>query len=73
MYGAVIIRPVVYFSLFLWKVFDVVVIDGFINGAASWYADFSEFFRKGQTGRVRTYATVFLSGVIVLIAYMVIG
>ncbi len=73
MYGAVIIRPVVYFSLFLWKVFDVVIIDGFINGAASWYADFSEFARKGQTGRVRTYATIFLSGVIVIIAYMVIG
>ncbi len=72
-YGAVIIRPVVYFSLFLWKVFDVVIIDGFINGAASWYADFSEFARKGQTGRVRTYATIFLFGVLVIIAYMVIG
>ncbi len=73
MYGAILIRPVVYFSLFLWKVFDVVIIDGFINGSASWYADFSEFARKSQTGRVRTYATVFLSGVIVIIAYMVIG
>lgn len=73
MYGAVIIRPVVYFSLFLWKFFDVVIIDGFINGAASWYADFSEYSRKSQSGRVRTYATIFLSGVLVIIAYMVIG
>ncbi len=73
MYGAVIIRPVVYFSLFLWKVVDVVIIDGFINGSASWYADFSEFARKIQSGRVRTYATIFLLGVIVILAYMVIG
>ena len=42
MYGAVIIRPIIYFSLFLWKVFDVVIIDGLINGCASWYDDISE-------------------------------
>lgn len=70
MYGAVIIRPIVYFSLFLWKVFDVVIIDGFINGMASWYDDISSVFRTGQTGRVRTYATVFMAGVILVLAYM---
>ncbi len=72
LYGAVIVRPVVYFSLFLWKVFDVVVIDGFLNGMASFYQEISEFVRTGQTGRVRTYATVFVCGVVLLIAYMVL-
>ncbi len=70
-YGATIVRPVVYFSLFLWKVFDVVFIDGFINGMASVYSDISETVRTGQTGRVRTYATVFLLGVVVVIAYFI--
>ncbi|MEW6411493.1 MAG: NADH-quinone oxidoreductase subunit L [Candidatus Zixiibacteriota bacterium] len=71
-YGAVVVRPVVYFSLFLWKVFDVVVIDGFLNGLASFYQEISEFVRTGQTGRVRTYATVFVFGVVLLIAYIVL-
>ncbi|MFQ5453065.1 MAG: NADH-quinone oxidoreductase subunit L [Candidatus Zixiibacteriota bacterium] len=69
-YGAVIIRPVVYFSLFLWKVFDVVIIDGFINGIASWYDDASQVLRTGQTGRIRSYATLFIIGVILLIGFM---
>jgi NADH-quinone oxidoreductase subunit L len=69
-YGAVLIRPVVYLSLFLWKVFDVVIIDGFLNGMASSYEDFAEFFRTGQTGRVRTYATVFVFGVVIIILFM---
>ena len=69
-YGAIVIRPVVYLSLFLWKVFDVVIIDGFLNGTASFYADISDFLRTGQTGRVRTYATVFVFGVVIIVAYM---
>ena len=71
MYGAVVVRPVIYFSLFLWKVFDVVIIDGFVNGMATIYNDISETVRTGQTGRVRTYATIFVVGVVLLIAFMV--
>ncbi len=69
-YGAVIVRPVVYCSLFMWKVFDVVVIDGFLNGLASRYGEVSDFVRTGQTGRVRTYATVFVFGVVLIVAYL---
>jgi len=72
LYGAVVVRPIVYLSLFLWKVFDVVIIDGFLNGMASLYADISEFLRTGQTGRVRTYATVFVFGVVLLVAFLVL-
>ncbi len=68
LYGAVIIRPIVYFSLFLWKVFDVVIIDGFLNGMATLYNDVSETFRQGQTGRLRSYATLFAFGVVILVA-----
>ncbi|NOY88784.1 MAG: NADH-quinone oxidoreductase subunit L [FCB group bacterium] len=70
-YGAIVIRPLIYFSLFLWKVIDVAVIDGFINGMASSYDDVSGTLRTMQTGRVRTYATIFLAGVVIIIAYMV--
>ncbi len=68
-YGAVIVRPIIYFSLFLWKIVDVLIIDGLINGSATVYNDISEFLRQGQSGRVRSYATIFTLGVVVLLAF----
>ncbi|RKX21793.1 MAG: NADH-quinone oxidoreductase subunit L [Candidatus Zixiibacteriota bacterium] len=68
-YGAVIIRPLVYFSLFLWKFIDVVIIDGFLNGMATLYNDISETFRQGQDGKLRSYATIFAGGVILILFY----
>jgi len=67
-YGAVIIRPLVNGSLFLWKMIDVFVIDGIANGLAILIGDMSKGIRPVQTGRLRTYTTIFLGGVIVLIA-----
>jgi NADH-quinone oxidoreductase subunit L len=71
-YGAILIRPVVYLSLFLWKIVDVVLIDGVINGLATAYSDVSQYCRGVQTGRVRSYATLFVVGVVVLVAYVVL-
>ncbi len=70
-YGAVIVRPLVYFSVFLWKIFDVLIIDGLINGVAVLWREISDTLRYVQSGRVRGYATVFVLGVVVLVAYMV--
>ena len=72
-YGAAVIRPVVYFSLFLWKIVDVIFIDGFLNGLAKLWRDVSDGLRYGQSGRVRNYATIFVVGVVVLIAWFVFG
>ena len=71
-YGAVIVRPLIYFSLFLWKIMDVLFIDGLLNGLAKLYEGISETMRSVQTGRLRSYATVFVIGVFILIAYAVI-
>jgi NADH-quinone oxidoreductase subunit L len=70
-YGAVIIRPLVYSSVFLWKIVDVIVIDGLINGLAAIWGEISGTFRLAQTGRVRSYATLFVAGVVLVVAYMV--
>jgi len=67
-YGAVIVRPVVYFSLFLWKIVDVLFIDGLINGSAEFYSDISGALSRMQTGRLRNYALLFVIGVVVIIA-----
>ncbi|MCM2272251.1 MAG: NADH-quinone oxidoreductase subunit L [candidate division Zixibacteria bacterium] len=70
-YGAVIVRPLIYGSVFLWKVVDVVMIDGLANGFARVGQDMAELFKYAQSGRVRGYATVFVAGVVVLVGYLV--
>lgn len=70
-YGAVVVQPVVYISLFLWKVFDVVIIDGFLDGLANAYQDTSQAMRSAQSGRLRTYATLFVFGVVIIIGFMI--
>jgi NADH-quinone oxidoreductase subunit L len=72
-YGAIVVRPLIYFSLFLWKFVDVILIDGSINGSSTVYNDISEVMRFSQSGRLRTYATIFVGGVIVLIGLFVWG
>ena len=73
LYGAVVVRPLVNGSLFLWKVFDVVLIDGLINGLATLWRDVADTLRHSQGGQVRNYATVFVIGVLVLVAYFTFG
>jgi len=70
-YGAVVVRPLVYFSLFLWKIVDVIIIDGTLNGLASLWRDVSNGLRHSQSGQLRGYATTFVVGVVILIAYFV--
>jgi len=71
-YGFLIVRPLVYLSVFLWKIMDVLFIDGLINGLAKLYEGIAENLRTYQTGRIRSYATVFALGVALLIAYVVL-
>ncbi len=73
LYGAVVVRPIVYGSVFLWKVFDVMVIDGLINGMAVLWREMSDTLRFAQSGRVRGYATIFVIGVVTVVAYLVYG
>ncbi|MCX6828591.1 MAG: hypothetical protein NT002_04845, partial [candidate division Zixibacteria bacterium] len=69
LYNAVIVRPLVGLSLFLWKIIDVILIDGLLNGLAILVGDMSLGVRRIQTGSIRTYTTIFLAGVIVIIGY----
>jgi len=71
-YGALVVRPLVYFSVFLWKVVDVLIIDGLANGMAVVGQDASELLKYAQSGRVRGYATVFVTGVVVIVGYLVL-
>jgi len=56
-------------SNFLARVFDVRVVDGFVNGVADFFLNLAQVIRVSETGLVRNYAFTMLLGSIVIIAY----
>ena len=69
-YNFIIVQPIIKGSTFLWRVFDVKIIDGIANGSASLIGLFSGKFRMIQTGLVRNYALIFVLGVVVLLGFV---
>jgi NADH-quinone oxidoreductase subunit L len=55
----------------LWKLFDLAVIDGLVNGAARWAQGLGGVARRLQFGFVRGYAAVILVGALAVIGYFV--
>jgi NADH-quinone oxidoreductase subunit L len=53
----------------LWKVLDVRVIDGAVNGVATAVDGASALLRRVQTGSVRTYAASLFFGVVAVLGY----
>ncbi len=58
-------------SSFLANVVDQGLIDGIVNGLGYLSRAFSELLRKLQTGFVRSYALMFLFGVVALLGYLI--
>jgi NADH-quinone oxidoreductase subunit L len=71
-YGATIVRPVINGSIFLWKIIDVLVIDGIANGLAQLVGDMSQTFRRMQAGYLRGYLAAFLVGIVLVIGFLVV-
>ena len=71
-YQGAVVKPLVGLSFFFWKVFDVVVIDGLANGLAYMVKSFSSGGRKIQTGFLRNYLLIFVLGVVIYMAYVVL-
>jgi len=72
LYDAVIVRPFAALARLLWKVIDVLVIDGILNAGAFLVELAGDLLRFLQTGNVRNYALTFFLGVIALLL-LVIG
>jgi NADH-quinone oxidoreductase subunit L len=71
-YDLVVVNPVQKTSdKFLWKIFDMKIIDGAVNGIAVYLSKLSFDWRKLQTGIVQDYATLTIAGIILIILYMV--
>jgi NADH-quinone oxidoreductase subunit L len=69
-YDAAIINPINVGSReSLWRLFDLAVIDGIVNGLGRSVAQIGALVRFVQTGFVRSYAAVILFGALLVVAY----
>jgi NADH-quinone oxidoreductase subunit L len=68
-YGATVVAGTIALANGFWKLVDVLVIDGMVNGVGSFVRSQSAIWRRVQTGNVQHYALTFLVGVIVVVAY----
>jgi NADH-quinone oxidoreductase subunit L len=69
-YDAVLINPIKVGSREgLWKIFDVGVIDGIVNGLGRSVAEIGRIVRYLQVGFVRSYAAIILLGALAIIGY----
>ncbi|MEO8167976.1 MAG: proton-conducting transporter membrane subunit, partial [bacterium] len=71
-YDAAIVTPVFKMSdAFLWRIFDVKIVDGIVNGIPKAIGMFSGVARKVQTGIVQSYVLVFVLGVVVILGFLI--
>jgi NADH-quinone oxidoreductase subunit L len=71
LYAFLFVRPFERLARFLWKVVDVLVIDGVLNASAFLVELAGDFLRFLQTGNVRNYALTFLLGLVGLLVFVV--
>lgn len=70
LYDSVLVQPIRKLSQsVLWKVIDVGVIDGLVNGTAHFMQRCSHRIQRMQSGYTRTYATWILGGSLMILLY----
>jgi len=69
LYDATIVRPVRALATWFWRFWDVVVVDGIVNGVGWTLEGVSALLRLFQTGFVGTYALFFTLGVAALLLH----
>jgi NADH-quinone oxidoreductase subunit L len=70
-YEALFVRPLMWLSEnFFWKIFDVRLIDGAVNGSAKFFGGIASGLRRWQTGVVQNYAVTLVLGLIVILGYL---
>ncbi|MBK6797262.1 MAG: NADH-quinone oxidoreductase subunit L [Acidobacteria bacterium] len=70
LYDGAIINPIEHTSRdLLWKIVDVRIIDGVVNGVARVFAGLANGLRYTQSGFASSYAAVILIGAIIVIGY----
>ncbi|MEW5800298.1 MAG: NADH-quinone oxidoreductase subunit L [Bacteroidota bacterium] len=72
-YDAVVVNPIKQTSdKFLWKIFDVKVIDNSLNYSAKFIEMTANIFRRIQNGVVQSYAVIFVAGILFVLGYLMV-
>lgn len=71
-YNAVIVMPLRRLSDLLYKFFDLVIIDGIVNGSGKFFISLSGDWRKAQTGVIQDYAIISVAGIIAIIIFVLL-
>ncbi len=70
LYDRIFVRPTFWLGNFLWKVGDVKIINGLIDGTAAAVYGVTQRTERIQTGDINHYAFAMLIGVALLISYV---
>jgi NADH-quinone oxidoreductase subunit L len=73
LYGVLFVKPLTWLARVLWKVVDVLIIDGVLNAGAFLVELVGDVLRFLQTGNVRNYALTFLIGIVALLLIVLAG
>jgi NADH-quinone oxidoreductase subunit L len=72
-YNSVVVNPIKQTSdKFLWKIFDVKVIDNALNYSSKFVAITADIFKRIQTGVVQSYAVIFVAGILFVLGWLMI-
>ncbi|NQS99365.1 MAG: NADH-quinone oxidoreductase subunit L [candidate division Zixibacteria bacterium] len=71
-YRAAVIVPLVKVSDFMSDFLDEKIIDGLVNGTASFFKAIAGQLRKIQTGFVQNYALMMSIGIIIILGYLIL-
>ncbi|BDV44747.1 NADH-quinone oxidoreductase subunit L [Geotalea uraniireducens] len=71
LYDFLFVNPCKWLGNFLWKGFDVLIVDGVVNGVAAVVKGFGGVLRNIQTGYVHNYAFTMALGVVVIVGFYI--
>lgn len=71
LYDFLFVNPCKRFGNFCWKGFDVLVVDGAVNGVGAVVRGLSSALKNLQTGYVHNYAITMVLGVVVIVAFYI--
>lgn len=71
-YDTLIVNPLRWLTEIFYKILDVKIIDGAVNGLASFFLNLSIDWRRVQTGVVQDYALFSVAGIVAIILYILL-
>ena len=72
LYNFIFVKPALWLAGLFWKIGDMILIDGFINGIAARSLDVTGKVKSMQSGYVYHYAFVMMIGLTALITWFII-